>query len=154
PLHDPIRLAEDAATVDQLSDGRLTVGLGIAWREEEFRMFGVPFGERLPRTLDTVEILRRAWTGERFSFDGRVFHYEDVRVTPPPRTTRWNRRSPTSPRCAMRRSRAPQTMSSIGCVRSSKRSATAGTSTSSSACTTRAWDSARRLEASSSSQSG
>jgi probable F420-dependent oxidoreductase len=84
PLHDPLRLAEDAAVVDQLSGGRLTLGLGIAWRPEEFRMFGVPFSERLARTVDTVEILRRAWTGERFSFDGEVFHYDRVRVTPPP----------------------------------------------------------------------
>ncbi len=84
PLHDPLRLAEDAAVVDQLSGGRLTIGLGIAWREEEFRMLGVPFAERLPRTLDTVEILRRAWTGRRFSFEGRTYRYEDVRVTPPP----------------------------------------------------------------------
>jgi probable F420-dependent oxidoreductase len=84
PLHDPLRLAEDAAVVDQISEGRLTLGLGIAWRPEEFRMFGVPFSERLPRTVDTVEILRRAWTGERFSFDGEVFHYDRVRVTPPP----------------------------------------------------------------------
>jgi probable F420-dependent oxidoreductase len=84
PLHDPIRLAEDAAVVDQLSEGRLTVGLGIAWREEEFRMLAVPFAERLPRTVETVEILRRAWTGERFSFAGEVFRYDAVRVTPPP----------------------------------------------------------------------
>jgi probable F420-dependent oxidoreductase len=84
PLHDPIRLAEDAAVVDQLSDGRISIGLGIAWREEEFRMLGVPFAERLPRTLDTIEILRRAWTGRRFSFEGRVYRYEDVLVTPPP----------------------------------------------------------------------
>lgn len=83
PLHDPIRLAEDAATVDQLSGGRLTIGLGIGWREEEFRMLRVPFSERLARTVDTVEILRRAFTGRRFSFDGRIFHYENVRVTPP-----------------------------------------------------------------------
>ena len=47
-------------------------------------MFGVPFSERLARTVDTVEILRRARTGERFSFDGEVFHYDRVRVTPPP----------------------------------------------------------------------
>jgi probable F420-dependent oxidoreductase len=84
PLHDPLRLAEDAAVVDQISDGRLSLGLGIAWRREEFRMFGVPFGERLARTVETVEILRRAWTGERFSFDGEVFHLDRVRVTPPP----------------------------------------------------------------------
>jgi probable F420-dependent oxidoreductase len=84
PLHDPLRLAEDAAVVDQLSEGRLTLGLGIAWRPEEFRMFGVPFGERLARTVDTVEILRRAWTGERFSFEGDAYTYDRVRVTPPP----------------------------------------------------------------------
>ncbi len=84
PLHDPIRLAEDAAVLDQLSGGRLTLGLGLGWREEEFRMFGVPFAERLPRTIDTVEILRRAWTGERFSYDGAVYSYDRVRVTPPP----------------------------------------------------------------------
>ena len=84
PLHDPIRLAEDAAVVDQISEGRLTLGLGIAWRPEEFRMFRVPMTERLPRTIETVEILRRAWTGERFSFDGEVFSFDRVRVTPPP----------------------------------------------------------------------
>jgi probable F420-dependent oxidoreductase len=84
PLHDPIRLAEDAAVVDQLSAGRLTVGLGLGWREEEFRMLRIPFAERLPRLLDAIEILRRAWTGERFSFEGSVFRYDAVRVTPPP----------------------------------------------------------------------
>jgi len=84
PFHDPIRLAEDAAVVDQLSDGRLILGLGIGWRDEEFRMFDVPKVERLQRTVETVEVLRRAWTGRRFSFRGRAFRYDRVRVTPPP----------------------------------------------------------------------
>ena len=83
PFHDPLRLAEDAATVDQLSGGRLTLGLGVAWREEEFRMFGIPRSERGTRTEETIEILRRAWTGERFSFEGEHFRYDRVRVTPP-----------------------------------------------------------------------
>ena len=83
PFHDPIRLAEDTAVVDQLSGGRLILGLGVGWREEEFRMFGVPRGERAQRTTETIEILRRAWTGRRFSFQGRSFRYERVRVTPP-----------------------------------------------------------------------
>ncbi len=83
PLHDPLRLAEDTAVVDQLSGGRLILGLGIGWREEEFRMFGVPLAERVQRTSETVEILRRAWTGRRFSFEGRSFRYDRVRVTPP-----------------------------------------------------------------------
>ena len=84
PFHDPIRLAEDAAVVDQLSNGRVILGLGIGWREEEFRMFGVPMSERLQRTVETIEILRRAWSGRRFSFQGRAFRYDRVRVTPPP----------------------------------------------------------------------
>ncbi len=84
PFHDPLRLAEDAAVVDQLSGGRLILGLGLGWRGEEFRMFGVPVAERLQRTLETVEVLRRAWTGRRFSFEGRSFRYDQVKVTPPP----------------------------------------------------------------------
>ena len=84
PLHDPLRLAEDAAVVDQISNGRLRLGLGVGWREEEFRMFGIPMSERGLRTEETVEVLRRAWTGQRFSYDGRAYRYEDVRVTPPP----------------------------------------------------------------------
>jgi probable F420-dependent oxidoreductase len=84
PLHDPLRLAEDAAVVDQLSGGRLVLGLGLGWREEEFRMFGVPMAERGLRTEEAIEVLRRAWTGRRFSFEGHAFAFERVRVTPPP----------------------------------------------------------------------
>lgn len=83
PFHDPFRLAEDAAVVDQLSDGRLILGLGVGWREEEFRMFGVPVAERAQRTVETIEVLRRAWTGRRFSFHGRSFRYDRVKITPP-----------------------------------------------------------------------
>ncbi len=83
PLHDPLRLAEDAAVVDQLSDGRLILGLGLGWRDEEFRMFGVPTTGLGTRTEETMEVLRRAWTGRRFSFEGRALHYDQVKVTPP-----------------------------------------------------------------------
>jgi probable F420-dependent oxidoreductase len=83
PFHDPLRLAEDAAVVDQLSDGRLILGLGIGWRDEEFRMFGVPRSERAIRTAETIDVLRRAWTGRRFSFEGSAYSYDRVRVTPP-----------------------------------------------------------------------
>jgi len=84
PFHDPLRLAEDAAVVDQLSGGRLILGLGLGWREEEFRMFGVPVSERVRRTVETVDILRKAWTGDRFSHEGDAFRLDDVRVTPRP----------------------------------------------------------------------
>ena len=72
PLHDPLRLAEDAAVVDQLSGGRLILGIGNGWREEEFRMFGASKAERGARTEETIEVLRRAWTGRRFSFEGQT----------------------------------------------------------------------------------
>jgi probable F420-dependent oxidoreductase len=84
PLHDPLRLAEDAAVVDLLSGGRLMLGIGHGWREEEFRMFGASRTERGPRTEETIEVLRRAWTGRRFSFEGRTLRYDRVKVTPPP----------------------------------------------------------------------
>jgi probable F420-dependent oxidoreductase len=84
PFHHPLRLAEDAAVVDQISGGRLILGLGLAWREEEFRMFGVPLKERVRRTVETIEVLRRASTGERFSYEGRAFSFDRVLVTPPP----------------------------------------------------------------------
>lgn len=84
PFHHPLRLAEDAAVVDLLSEGRVILGLGLGWRDEEFRMFGVPMSERLRRTTETVEILRRAWTGKPFSFEGKVFRFDEVKVTPAP----------------------------------------------------------------------
>jgi len=84
PFHDPLRLAEDAATVDVLSNGRLILGLGLGWREEEFRMFHVPLSERVRRTVETIEILRKAWTGERFDHHGKVFDYDQVQITPRP----------------------------------------------------------------------
>src|SRR5436309_8333911 len=84
PFHHPLRLAEDAATVDLISGGRLILGLGLGWREEEFRMFGVPLRERVRRTVEAIDVLRRAWTGERFSYEGRVYRYDRVMITPAP----------------------------------------------------------------------
>ena len=84
PLHDPLRLAEDAAVVDLLSGGRLILGIGNGWRGEEFRMFDAARAERGARTEETIEVLRRAWTGRRFSFEGRTLRYDRVKVTPSP----------------------------------------------------------------------
>jgi probable F420-dependent oxidoreductase len=84
PFHHPLRLAEDAAVVDQISEGRLILGVGLGWREEEFRMWGIPISERVRRTTETVEILRKAWTGKRFSHEGKIFRYDEVMITPPP----------------------------------------------------------------------
>jgi probable F420-dependent oxidoreductase len=84
PFHDPLRLAEDVAVVDQISGGRVILGLGLGWRAEEFRMFHQEVGERVRRTVDLVEILRRAWTGERFSYEGKAYSYDRVKITPRP----------------------------------------------------------------------
>jgi probable F420-dependent oxidoreductase len=84
PFHHPLRLAEDAAVVDLLSEGRLILGLGLGWRAEEFRMFDVPQRQAVRRTVETVEILRKAWTGDRFTHEGKVFRFDRVRITPPP----------------------------------------------------------------------
>jgi alkanesulfonate monooxygenase SsuD/methylene tetrahydromethanopterin reductase-like flavin-dependent oxidoreductase (luciferase family) len=75
PLIDPLRLAEDAATVDVISAGRLILGLGLGWREEEFRALGVPTRERVARLERAFEVLRGAFG------DGLV---DGVSVTPKP----------------------------------------------------------------------
>jgi alkanesulfonate monooxygenase SsuD/methylene tetrahydromethanopterin reductase-like flavin-dependent oxidoreductase (luciferase family) len=70
--------------VDQISDGRVICGLGIGWREEEFREFGIEVSSRTRRLSEIVEALRRAWNEERFDFDGRYYSYSGVAVTPKP----------------------------------------------------------------------
>lgn len=84
PFHDPIRLAEDFSVVDQISNGRVIAGLGIGWREEEFRAFDIEIESRVRRLIEAVQILRLAWSEERFDFWGRYYHYEDMSVMPKP----------------------------------------------------------------------
>lgn len=78
-FHDPLRLAEDAAVVDLLSGGRLELVIANGYVADEFAMFGVPMSERVARTTEAIEVLRRAWTGAPFDYRGRT-----VSVTPPP----------------------------------------------------------------------
>jgi len=84
PFQHPLKLAEDAAVVDVIANGRLRLGIGQGYRQEEFDGFGVSRAQRLGRTLETLEILKLAWTGERFSFSGKYFQFKDVRVLPTP----------------------------------------------------------------------
>ena len=84
PLIDPIRLAEDAATVDVISGGRFILGIGAGWRNEEFDVLGVPLDARAGRMRETVAVLRGAWSDDAFTFGGKHFSYENVNVTPTP----------------------------------------------------------------------
>ena len=84
PFHDPIRLAEDFAVVDQISGGRTIAGLALGWRDEEFRAFNIEAPSRVRRTVEIVEILRKAWSEERFDHGGRHYSYSGVAVTPKP----------------------------------------------------------------------
>jgi alkanesulfonate monooxygenase SsuD/methylene tetrahydromethanopterin reductase-like flavin-dependent oxidoreductase (luciferase family) len=84
PFHDPIRLAEDFAVVDQISGGRTICGLGIGWRDEEFREFNINVSSRVRRLMEIVDILRLAWAEGRFDYDGRHYKLNGVAVTPKP----------------------------------------------------------------------
>ena len=84
PFHNPIRLAEDIATVDIISGGRFELGVGIGFKGEEFEGFGVSSKERGKRTDQSLEILRRALAGETVSFKSEFFDFQNVRVTPAP----------------------------------------------------------------------
>ena len=84
PLHDPIRVAEDAAVVDVLSDGRLRLGLGIGYKLEEFEAFGVDRRARPSLLEEGIEIIRGAWADGPFSHHGRHRSFDDLDVTPKP----------------------------------------------------------------------
>src|SRR5438309_2824663 len=84
PFHNPIRLAEDIATVDVISGGRFELGLGIGFKREEFQGFGVSSKERGARTDQSLEIIRRALAGETVTFKSEFFDFQNVKVTPEP----------------------------------------------------------------------
>jgi alkanesulfonate monooxygenase SsuD/methylene tetrahydromethanopterin reductase-like flavin-dependent oxidoreductase (luciferase family) len=83
-FHPPGVLARLAATVDELSAGRLVVGLGAGWNETEFRAFGLPFDHHVSRFAEAFEIVRRLVAGERVTFAGRYHQVEDAVLLPPP----------------------------------------------------------------------
>jgi alkanesulfonate monooxygenase SsuD/methylene tetrahydromethanopterin reductase-like flavin-dependent oxidoreductase (luciferase family) len=84
PLCHPLRLAEEAATVDQISHGRLIFGVGRSGFARTYQQYGVPYAESRERFAETLEVVRRAWTQETFSFEGDYFQFHDVCVVPKP----------------------------------------------------------------------
>jgi alkanesulfonate monooxygenase SsuD/methylene tetrahydromethanopterin reductase-like flavin-dependent oxidoreductase (luciferase family) len=85
PWHNPVLLAERAATLDLMSGGRLELGVGKGYRHSEFAGFCTPYHEAQARFEEALQVIIRAWTSHvRFSHNGRFWQYEDVIVEPPP----------------------------------------------------------------------
>jgi len=82
PFNHPIRLAEDLAVLDNLSGGRVELGLGMGYAPHEFRGFGFPVGRRVSLMEEGIEVLQRCFSGERFNYAGKRYQFEDVRITP------------------------------------------------------------------------
>jgi len=84
PFSHPIRLAEDLAILDQISGGRMELGAGLGYAPHEFRAFGIPVSRRVSLTEECIDVLKLVWTGERFSYHGKRYQFDDVTVTPAP----------------------------------------------------------------------
>jgi probable F420-dependent oxidoreductase len=84
PEHNPVLLAKQAATLDRLSGGRFTLGVGIGWSKEEFDALGVPFERRGQRAAEYAAAMRALWRDDVASFAGEFVGFQNVRVNPKP----------------------------------------------------------------------
>jgi probable F420-dependent oxidoreductase len=84
PLHHPVHVAEDVITLDLVSKGRVILGVGIGYQAADFRAFAVPMEHRVALFEEGVEIIRKCWSGERFSFHGAHYTLEDLQIRPRP----------------------------------------------------------------------
>src|SRR5215470_4550552 len=89
PLCHPLRLAEEVATVDQLSNGRLIFGVGRSGFAHTYSTYGVDYGESRERFAETLHIVKRAFSEERFSHQGKYFTFNNVRLAPKPWRQPW-----------------------------------------------------------------
>lgn len=80
PLHNPVAIAEESATLDVLSGGRYVLGVGLGYREEEFTAFGIPLSERVPRLSESVPLIRRLWAEDRVDHEGRFYRVANAGI--------------------------------------------------------------------------
>jgi probable F420-dependent oxidoreductase len=83
PLHNPFHLAKEVATLQEISSGRFTLGVGMGWHRDEFDFMGVPFEGRGRRGDEAIRLMRALWSGEK-SFEGRIWAYDDATAEPHP----------------------------------------------------------------------
>jgi alkanesulfonate monooxygenase SsuD/methylene tetrahydromethanopterin reductase-like flavin-dependent oxidoreductase (luciferase family) len=84
PFYNPLRLAEEVALLDVLSGGRVNWGAGRGFERSEFAAFGIPGEESAPRFHEAVDIVLKAWTNQRLTYQGKFFQYDGVEVLPKP----------------------------------------------------------------------
>jgi probable F420-dependent oxidoreductase len=84
PEHNPVLLAKQAATLDALSGGRLSLGVGLGWLKEEYDAMGMPWDRRGKRATESIEAMRALWTQEPASYEGDTVSFERVRCNPKP----------------------------------------------------------------------
>ncbi|HST42267.1 MAG TPA: LLM class flavin-dependent oxidoreductase [Conexibacter sp.] len=84
PFFHPVHIAEEFATLDQFSGGRVVLGVAAGYREHEFEAFGIDIDERFKRLDEGIRIIRALWSGERVSFDGEIWSFHDQRIGVPP----------------------------------------------------------------------
>ena len=84
PQHNPVIAAKQIATLDHMSGGRVLLGIGVGWLEEEFNAIGVPFADRGARTDEYVAAMRELWSAERPTFHGEFVHFDAAYCRPQP----------------------------------------------------------------------
>ena len=86
PLRHPAPVAKQVATLDHLTEGRLVFGVGLGGEfPQEYEVCGIPLPERGARLTESIEVVRKLWSGEKVSHAGRFFSFNDVAMVPPPR---------------------------------------------------------------------
>ncbi len=83
-LYNPLRVAEDGATLDAISSGRLVLGVGHGYRPEEFAGYSIPLDQRFSRVEEGVKAIRELWTNPKASFSGKHFRFDNITIAPKP----------------------------------------------------------------------